>query len=61
MIVIAGAGLAGMSTGMFLKKEYQIFERNSEPGGRGVYATTFPMNQNTPNRKTQVGVGAYWQ
>ena len=33
MIVIAGAGLAGMSTALFLNRDYVILEKESEPGG----------------------------
>ena len=33
MIVIAGAGLAGMSASMFLKHEHKLLEKESEPGG----------------------------
>ncbi|MBL7130165.1 MAG: FAD-dependent oxidoreductase [Candidatus Omnitrophica bacterium] len=32
-IVILGAGLAGLSTAFFLKKDYQIFEKEAAPGG----------------------------
>ncbi len=31
--VILGAGLAGLSTAFFLKKDYQIFEKETTPGG----------------------------
>ncbi|HSW46984.1 MAG TPA: NAD(P)-binding protein, partial [Phycisphaerae bacterium] len=33
MIAIIGAGLAGMSTSLFLKREHTVFEKLSEPGG----------------------------
>ncbi len=33
MIAIAGAGLAGMSASLFLKREHTVFEKENEPGG----------------------------
>jgi len=33
MVVIVGAGLAGLSAARFLKRPYRIFEKENEPGG----------------------------
>jgi len=33
MIAIIGAGLAGMSASMFLKRPHRVFEKHGEPGG----------------------------
>ena len=33
MIAIIGAGLSGLTTALFLKKDYRIFEKEDRPGG----------------------------